>query len=99
MGGGVPVNIFHYNDTPLPVGLPVKMNGSTTSYQLGLYDGGTYDDQYPDEPEYGVAFESPEAAERWLEAATAALTPYIDSGDRSARIPVPDGWAMVDGDG
>lgn len=84
---------FHYNDTPLPVGVPVGMNGSDESYELGFYDGALYADQYADEPEGGVLFESPDAARRWLDAATAALTPYIESGDMAARIPNPEGWA------
>jgi hypothetical protein len=68
------------------------MNGAD-GYQLGLYDGATYSEQYPDEPEHGVLFQSPEAAKRWLDAATAVLTPYIESGDDTARIPDPEGWA------
>lgn len=89
--------IFHYDDTPLPVGIEVRMNGSDKSYGLGLYDGALYADQYAEEPEYGVLFESPDAAKRWLEAVTADLTPYIESGDRTPRIPDPEGWA-TDGD-
>jgi len=84
---------FHYDDTPLPVGVPMGMNGSDDSYLLGLHDGATHSEQYADEPEYGVLFESPDAARRWLEAATAVLAPYIESGDQSARIPDPEGWA------
>lgn len=87
------MSTFHYDHTPLPVGLPVNMNGSDTSYRLGLYDGALHADQYADEPEESVLFESPDAAARWLAAATAALTPYIDSGDRDARTPDPSGWA------
>ncbi|MFJ9313781.1 hypothetical protein ACIRN4_06270 [Pimelobacter simplex] len=90
------MSIFHYNDTPLPVGLRVGMNGSDDSYKLGLYDGSLYAEQWADEPEEGVLFASPEAARRWLEAATAVLTPYIESGDQAARIPEPDGWAIED---
>lgn len=85
---------FHYNDTPLPVGIAVGMNGSDDSYELGLYDGALYADQYADEPEEGVLFESPDAARRWLEAVTAVLTPYIESKDMGARIPDPTGWAV-----
>ena len=87
------MSVFHYDDTPLPVGIPVRMNGSPTSYQLGLYDGADYGDQYADEPENAVLFQSPEAAGRWLEAVTAVLTPYIESGDREIRVPNLDGWA------
>lgn len=90
------MSIFHYDETPLPVGVAVRMNGSDRSYELGLYDGAVYADQYPDEPEYGVLFESPEGARRWLEAATAVLMPYIESGDQAARIPNPDGWSIWD---
>jgi len=87
------MSVFHYSDTPLPVGIPVRMNGSGTSYELGLYDGADHGDQYADEPEAGVLFESPECAAQWLEAVQMVLTPYIDSGDRDVRIPNPDGWA------
>lgn len=87
------MSVFHYNDTPLPVGIPVNMNGSDESYELGLYDGAIYADQYADEPEAGVLFESRDAARRWVEAVVAALTPYIESGNREARIPDPGGWA------
>lgn len=84
--------IFHYDDSALPVGHPVRMNGSDTSYALGLYDGANHGEQYADEPEEMVMFESPDGAKAWLEAATAALTPYIESGDREPRIPDPEGW-------
>lgn len=86
------MSVFHYDESALPVGLPVNMNGSDESYQLGLYDGAIHADQYPDEPEEGVLFESPDGARAWLEAVTVALTPYIESGDRSARIPDSAGW-------
>jgi hypothetical protein len=88
------MSVFHYDETPLPVGLPVSMNGSGGSYELGLYDGALYSEQYADEPESGVLFSSPDGARRWLEAATAALKPYIKSGDRDARIPDPTGWGI-----
>ncbi|MCM0622192.1 hypothetical protein [Nocardioides bruguierae] len=87
------ISVFHYNGNPLPVGNPVSMNGSRQSYALGFYDGADYGEQYADEPEEGVLFQSPEAAEAWLEAVTAVLTPYIETGDRSARRPDPDGWS------
>lgn len=87
------MSTFTYDDTPLPVGAPVNMNGSKESYELGLYDGALYAEQYADEPEEGVLFQSPEAARRWLEAVTAVLTPYIATGDRDARIPDPTGWS------
>lgn len=85
---------IHYDETPLPVGVPMGLNGSDVSYELGLHDGSTYTEQYADEPEHGVVFESPEGAKRWLEAVTAVLTPYIESGDQEPRIPDPSGWAV-----
>lgn len=88
--------IFQYNDTPLPVGNPANLNGSEASYELGLADGGYHGEQYPDEPEESITFESPEAAGAWLAAATAVLTPYIESGDRSRRIPDATGWEDSD---
>jgi len=88
------MSVFHYDETPLPIGLPVHMNGSNTSYQLGLYDGALYGDQYIDDPEEGVLFESPEGARKWLTAVYEALTPYIESGDRDLRVPNPDGWSV-----
>lgn len=88
------MTLFHYNDTPLPVGIAVRMNGSEKSYELGLYDGALYSEQYAIEPEEGVLFESPDAAKRWLEAVTAVLAPYIESGDQKQRIPNPSGWAI-----
>lgn len=87
------MSIWHYNETPLPVGLPVRANGDDNWYNLGLYDGALYSDQYADEPEEGVLFESPEAAQAWLAAVTAVLGPYIEDGDRSTRVPDPTGWA------
>ena len=92
------MSTFHYDDTPLPVGLMVGMNGSDESYELGLYDGALHSEQWADEPEEGVLFESPDAARRWLEAATAVLTPYIESGDQAARVPYPTGWLTSDPD-
>lgn len=89
------MSAFIYDDTPMPVGVPVGMDGSRESYELGIFDGALYDDQYADEPEYGVLFESPDAARRWLAAATAVLTPYIESGDRNPRIPNSEGWATA----
>lgn len=83
---------LHYGDTPLPVGGPVTLNRNAEAYQLGMCDGDEYDEQYPDEPESAVVFESAEAAKAWLDAATKVLTPYIESGDRSPRVPDPDGW-------
>lgn len=88
--------IFVYDSTPVPVGNPVTMNGNKNAYALGIYDGADYGEQYPDEPEYAVLFESPAAAQEWLEAVTAVLTPYIDSADREVRIPNPEGWAATD---
>lgn len=88
--------VFNYDDTPLPVGLPMGMNGSDESYELGLYDGALRAEQYADEPEHGVLFESPEAARAWLEAVEAVLAPYIESGDRAARVPDPEGWDVWD---
>lgn len=85
---------FHYDDTPLPVGVPVRMDGNDESYELGVYDGALQADQYADEPDQGILFESPEAARRWLDAATAVLTPYIENGDKNARVPDPAGWAV-----
>ena len=90
------MSIIHYDETPLPVGIAVSLNGSDESYELGLCDGATYAEQWPDEPEYGVLFENPECARRWLEAATAVLTPYIESGNQDARVPDPTGWAVWD---
>lgn len=87
------MGVWHYDETPLPVGVMVHMNGSNKSYQLGLYDGALYSEQYADEPDEGVLFESPEGAKRWLDAVTAVLTPYIESGDQESRIPDPSGWA------
>lgn len=84
---------FHYDDTPMPVGVAVNMNGSEKSYELGLFDGALHAEQYADEPETGVLFESPDAARRWLEAVTTVLAPYIENGDRTDRIPDPDGWS------
>ena len=92
------MSTFHYDETPLPVGYAVRMNGSKTSYGLGLYDGADHGDQYADDPEYSVLFESPDAARRWLETATAVLTPYIESGDSAPRVPDPTGWAVWEGD-
>ncbi len=86
------MSTWHYDETPLPVGLPIRANGQD-AYELGIYDGALYSDQYADEPDEGVLFMSPEGAAAWLAAATEALTPYIESGDRSARIPDADGWA------
>ena len=86
------MSIWHYDNTPLPVGLAVRMNGSDKSYELGLYDGALYSEQYADEPEAGVLFESPEGARRWLEATVAVLTPYIESGDQDSRVPDETGW-------
>lgn len=88
------MSVFHYNNTPLPVGQQVGMNGSKNSYLLGLFDGATHCEQYADDPEAGVLFESPEAAARWLGATTAVLTPYIATGDKSKRIPNADGWEI-----
>lgn len=90
------MSVFHYDDTPLPVGIPVNMNGSDESYELGLYDGAIHAEQWASEPEAGVLFESQDAARRWLEAVTTALTPYIESGDRGTRIPDAEGWAGED---
>lgn len=87
---------FHYDDTPLPVGVPMGMNDSKNSYLLGFYDGADYGDQYPNDPEESVLFESPEGAKRWLDSVTAVLTPYIEDGDREPRIPDPEGWADPD---
>lgn len=89
------MTVFHYDDTPLPVGVRVHMNGSDKSYQLGFNDGALYAVQYADEPDEGVLFESPEGARRWLDAVTAVLAPYIESGDMGARIPDPTGWMEV----
>lgn len=87
------MSTWHYNDTPLPVGNPVRMNGRDGSYELGLYDGAYYDDQYADEPEASILFESPEAAKAWLGAVIAVLTPYIEAADRSPRVPSDSGWS------
>lgn len=92
------MGVFHYDDSPVPVGNPVRMNGSKTSYALGLYDGATHAEQYAAEPEEQVLFESPEGAKAWLEAVVAVLTPYIESGDREPRVPEPEGWDVWDGD-
>jgi hypothetical protein len=86
------MTVWTYEDTPAPVGLPINMNGSDLAYELGLYDGATHGTQYPDEPDHGVLFETPETAKRWLEAVVAVLTPYIESEDREPRIPDPTGW-------
>ena len=91
------MSVFHYDETPLPVGVPVNMNGNDTCYELGLYDGALYSEQYANEPEEAVLFESPEGAKEWLAAVTSVLTPYIESGDREPRIPSPNGWT-VDGE-
>lgn len=88
-------DVFHYDYSALPVGNPIIMNSVETAYSLGLYDGATHDEQYPDEPISSVAFESPEGAEAWLRAVTEVLTPYIESGNRDARIPNPDGWEPI----
>lgn len=87
------MSTFHYNRNPLPVGVPMRMNGSQDSYMVGFYDGADHSEQYADEPEEGVLFESPEVAKAWLEAVTEVLTPYVESGDREARVPDPSGWA------
>lgn len=87
------MSTFHYDSTPLPVGNPVRMNGSGQSYALGLYDGANYSAQFRDDPEVAVLFESPEGARRWLEVVQAVLSPCIESGDRAARVPNADGWA------
>jgi hypothetical protein len=90
------MSTWHYDETPLPVGLPVTMNSNAKAYELGLYDGANYGEQYADEPEEAVLFESPEGAQQWLKAVTAVLTPYIKTGDRSVRIPDATGWASDD---
>lgn len=86
--------IFVYDDTPTPVGNPVIMNNNRNAYALGVYDGAVHGEQYPDEPESAILFESPDAAKAWLEAATEVLTPYIKWGNREARIPNLDGWTL-----
>lgn len=89
------MGVFVYDDSALPVGNPVRMNGSEESYALGLYDGANHGEQYPDEPEETVLFESPDVARAWLAAVTEVLTPYIVMGDREARYPDLDGWEPI----
>lgn len=88
------MSVFHYDRTPQPVGVATNMNGSDKSYMLGIYDGADRSEQYVDDPDAGVLFQSPEGAKAWLEAATAVLTPYIESGDRTDRVPNPEGWSV-----
>lgn len=80
------MSVWNYDDTPAPAGGP--------GYQLALYDGGLDDEQYLDDPDETILFTSPEAARAWLAAATEVLSPYIERGDRSQRVPDSTGWIV-----
>lgn len=87
------MSVWNYDDTPAPAGGPVTLNGEP-GYQLALYDGADVGEQYLDDPDESVLFTSPEAARAWLAAVTEVLSPYIESGDRSQRVPDSTGWIV-----
>jgi len=86
------MSTIQYDDTPLPVGNPITLNNNENAYELGFFDGSDYGDQFADDPDDGVTFESPKAARAWLDAVTAVLSPYIERGDRDVRVPNATGW-------